>query len=273
MYKNEKKLLQVLHGFTDSVIKARRDELLKNQNAKHENNSEGVKTKMALLDLLLQATIDGEPLTNEDIREEVDVFMFGGHDTTTSGISFCLFNIGKHPEVQRKIFAEIEQEIGDETLLTLQNLSKLHYLELVIKESLRLFPPVPYYARKLKEETTIGGFTLPAGSNITVSPLLMGRDPEIFPDPLEFIPERFDVETTAENLNPYAYVPFSAGPRNCIGQKFAMNEMKSIICKIVKNFELFVPKKHENLDIYGDLVLKSDGGIVIKFTKRNLQTH
>lgn len=90
-------------------------------------------------------------------------------------------------------------------------MNKLSYLELVIKESLRLYPSVPFIARKITEEVTAGGYTLPKGCNVTIAPYLMGRDPKIFPDPLKFIPERFDAETTADKINPYAYIPFSAG--------------------------------------------------------------
>lgn len=166
---------------------------------------------MALLDILLQSTVDDQPLANEDIREEVDTFMFAGHDTTTSGISFCLYNIAKYPEVQQKVFEEIRKEISDDEALTLSHISKLRYLELVIKETLRLYPSVPYFARRLTEEVMLEGYTFPKGCNLAISPYLMGRDPEIFPDPLAFTPERFDVETTVEKINPYAYVPFSAG--------------------------------------------------------------
>lgn len=213
MYQREIKTLKVLHDFTDSVIRARRDKLLSAENSKKEQSADtGIKKRMALLDILLQATVEGVPLSNMDIREEVDTFMFEGHDTTTSGIAFCLYNIAKYPDIQKKIFEEIQNEIGkDEKVLTLNILNKLHYLELVIKESLRLYPSVPYYARKLGEDTTIGSYTFPKGANFTISPYLMGRDPKIFPDPLAFVPERFDVETTADKVNPYAYVPFSAG--------------------------------------------------------------
>lgn len=211
MFKREKKALKILHGFTDKVIKQRRDEIVNSAQTGSEEDNVGLKTKKALLDVLLQATIDGQPLTNMDIREEVDTFMFEGHDTTTSGIAFALYNIAKYPEVQKKVLEEIESEIGDDDTLTLQNLNKLHYLELVIKESLRLYPSVPYFARKFVEETTIHGYTFPKNVNIGLSPYLMGRDPKSFPDPLAFKPERFDVETTVEKINPFAYVPFSAG--------------------------------------------------------------
>lgn len=215
-YQTELKMLKILHDFTDGVIQARRNELLSNEQInldRDESNHEiGIKTKQALLDLLLHSTIDGKPLSNEDIREEVDTFMFEGHDTTTSGIAFCLYNLALHPEIQAKVFAEIQTEIGlGDVKLSLQELNKLSYLELVIKESLRLFPSVPYFARRITEETTSSGVTFPKGCNVTISPYLMGRDPDIFHDPLSFKPERFDAETTTEKINPYAYIPFSAG--------------------------------------------------------------
>lgn len=170
--------------------------------------------------------------------------------------------------MQRKVLEEIENEIG-ESALSLQVLNNLHYLELVIKESLRLYPSVPYFGRKLAEEVSVGGYTIPKDTNVTISPYLMGRDPMIFPNPLVFNPHRFDVETTREKINPFAYIPFSAGPRNCIGQKFAVYEMKSIICKIVRHFELSVSEENMAIKIYGDLVLKPVEGVMIIIKKRN----
>lgn len=291
MYRLEAKALKVLHGFTNGVIEARRNELLTLNKGKTDDNlgeSSGIKRKKALLDILLEAAVDGAPLTNQDIREEVDTFMFEGHDTTTSGISFCLHNLAKYPQVQQKVYDEIQNEIGaDDVALSLQHLSRLHYLELVIKESLRLFPSVPYFARKLSEEITVGGYTLPKKCSVYIAPYLMGRDANIFPNPLEFNPERFDVETTADKINPFAYVPFSAGetvhvtiiilsndlhflgPRNCIGQKFALCELKSIICKVIKKYEISIPEGKENLAVYSDLVLKSVDGVTLSIKCRN----
>lgn len=218
-FKDYKKCLKTLHDFTDNVIMTRRNELEKIQITNRndsEDNSE-TKGKKAFLDILLQAaTPDGKPLSNEDIREEVDTFMFEGHDTTTSGISFCLYNIAKYPEVQKKVFAEIEDQIEFGQKLTMRELSKLSYLELVIKESLRLYPSVPYFSRRLVSgDLQVGEHLFPKNSSINISPYLMGRNETVFKDPLEFIPERFNIETTSEKVNPYAYVPFSAGPRNC----------------------------------------------------------
>ena len=116
----------------------------------------GIKKRMALLDVLLQSTVDGKPLTNSDIREEVDTFMFEGHDTTTSAICFSLYAISKHPEVERKIYEELQLVLGgrekkDEGL-KYSDLGELKYLELVIKEVLRMYPPVPMFGRRTEED-------------------------------------------------------------------------------------------------------------------------
>lgn len=109
---------------------------------------------MALLDVLLQATVEGKPLSNEDICEEVETFMFEGHDTTTSGISFALFLISRHPEVQQKLFEEIRHVMGDdkESQVSHRELQELKYMECVLKESMRMYPPVPIIGRYFSED-------------------------------------------------------------------------------------------------------------------------
>lgn len=151
----QKKLLKIVHGFTDDVILTRRARLTASDD--YGSDEIDLKQKPALIDILLRATIDGSSLTDMDIREEVDTFMFAGHDTTASGIAFCLYNISKYSEVQQKAFEEIRKVIGDDTRkeITLKDLNELHYLELVIKETLRLFPAVPFIGRKITEDTVI----------------------------------------------------------------------------------------------------------------------
>lgn len=117
---------------------------------------------MALLDVLLQSTVNGNPLTNEDIREEVDTFMFEGHDTTTSGISFALYLIARHADVQKKLVEEIKQVMGADKNkpVTYRDLQDLKYLECVIKESQRLYPSVPAIGREITEDIQVGKFSL-----------------------------------------------------------------------------------------------------------------
>lgn len=147
MYRTEKAAVKILHDFTKSVIVSRREQLAiedKQSSTLEEDDGVGAKKKIALLDLLLKSTIDGKPLSDDDIREEVDTFMFEGHDTTTSAISFAFYNIAKYPEIQQKIYEESRSVLGDDLMksVTLIQLNELPYLERFIKENLRLYPSV-----------------------------------------------------------------------------------------------------------------------------------
>ena len=159
IYYKQKKCLKVVHGFTDSVIIARREELLNEINGICQNENDKVKSgrKYGLLDVLLQSTIDGKPLSNLDIREEVDTFAFAGHGTVTSGVAFCLYNLAKYSEVQEKVYDEIQSIFGNEVdkPATQKDLNSLSYMDLVIKETMRIYPPVPLYGREVQEDIKI----------------------------------------------------------------------------------------------------------------------
>lgn len=268
--RRQSECVKILHAFTEKIIKEHRSALLKNKAEQqcHEDDDIGTKKKMALLDVLLQSTINGKPLSNEDIREEVDTFMFEGHDTTTSGICFALYCISRHPKVQQKLFEEIHRVIGDDMSkpITYRDLQELKYMECAIKEALRLYPSVPVIGRHLLEDLEIDGKIFPAGADVVIPMYLLMRNPEIYPNPEGYIPERYAVDKTTEKGNSYAYIPFSAGPRNCIGQKFAMLEMKSTISKILRYFEL-LPMGPEP-DVVINIVLKSLNGINIGIKER-----
>lgn len=165
--KRHDELIKILHDYTDNVIVNRRAELMKskdNPDVKDENDNEeiGAKKKMAFLDVLLLSTVDGKSLTNLDIREEVDTFMFEGHDTTSSGIAFCLYSLAKHPEIQQKAREETLNVLGSdsEEPVTIKLLNDLNYLEMVIKEALRLYPSVPMFGRKVQEDVQVGKNTI-----------------------------------------------------------------------------------------------------------------
>lgn len=161
-YKTERECLRILHGHTQSVIKNRRNELLKIKDRKNidQDNDIGAKKRVAFLDLLLQSTDEnGEPLSNEAIQEEVDTFMFEGHDTTSSGISFALYEIANNPDVQKKILDEQADIFADNTSeISYNDLNQMKYLEMVIKETLRMYPSVPFYGRQTTEEFQISNF-------------------------------------------------------------------------------------------------------------------
>uniref|UniRef100_A0A1L8E438 Putative cytochrome n=1 Tax=Nyssomyia neivai TaxID=330878 RepID=A0A1L8E438_9DIPT len=278
--KDHDRCIKVMHNFTENIIQQRREKLIEMLDGEQENGPVPVddkngdeefyqKKRMALLDVLLQATVDGKPLSNEDIREEVDTFMFEGHDTTTSAMSFALYAISRHPDVQAKLYEEIVEVLGTDknAPVTYRHLQNLKYMELVIKESLRLYPPVPIYGRRIEEDMEINGKIIPAYCNYTMGIYFMGRDPELYPEPELFKPERFSMENTTEITNPFSYVPFSAGPRNCIGQKFAMLEIKSMLSKVLSHFEL-LPCGPEPR-IIAEIVLRSQNGVHLGLKCRN----
>lgn len=206
--RKQDQLAKIMHEFTTKIITDRRSKLSLENSENLENLDDddvGLKKKMCLLDVLLQSTVDGKPLSNADIQEEVDTFTFAGHDTTTNTICFTLFTISKFPEVQKKLNEEIEHVIGDGEV-TFKIINELKYLDLVIKETMRLYPPVPIIARRLHEEVDFGDFIAPANANYNLMFYTLFKNPDIYENPEEFIPERF---LESEN-SPYAFIPFSA---------------------------------------------------------------
>ncbi|KAM7346614.1 cytochrome P450 4d2-like [Cochliomyia hominivorax] len=239
-YKSLQENVKILHTFSENIINKKRSEMM-NKNAKlnmdeNEDNEFGLKKRMSFLDVLLQTTIDGKPLTNKEIREEVDTFTFGGHDTTTSAISFILYLLSRHPKEQQKVFEEIVNIIGPDPnqAVDMKKLQEMKYLELVIKESLRFYPPVPAIGRLTEKDFKFGEKMIPRNTHVMILISAICRDPDYFASPNEFLPKRFE----NEKINPYAFLPFSAGPRNCIGQKFAYLQMKSVVSCVLRHYEL-----------------------------------
>uniref|UniRef100_A0A4W4H232 aromatase n=1 Tax=Electrophorus electricus TaxID=8005 RepID=A0A4W4H232_ELEEL len=202
-------------------------------------------------------------LSDEAIRAEVDTFMFEGHDTTASGISWILYNMACYPEHQQKCREEIQQALKGKDSMEWEDLSKIPYTTMCIKESLRLYPPVPGFGRKLtKPMTFFDGRTVPEGSLIGISVYGVHRNATVWENPHVFDPLRFLPENTAKR-SPHAFVPFSAGPRNCIGQNFAMNEMKVVVAMTLKKYVLIKDPEHTP-KMVPQIILRSLNGIYIK---------
>lgn len=262
--KEYNKLIDFIQTFIEKVIKKRKEEYYALEECDHTNNK-----RKSFLDLLLALSNKGKDLSDEDIKEEVNTFMFAGHDTTSAGMSWCLFALGNKPEMQERILEEKRSVLGDgnDTQLTISNIEKLEYFGRFLKEVLRLYPPVPIIGRKLESPLKIGDHTFPAGTTFTISPFLLHRDPAYFTDPDTFNPDRFIDFENKERI-PYAYAPFSAGSRNCIGQKFALLELKIVLLKLIERFEIRSLKSMEEIVVQGEIVLNSPDGIYISFRKR-----
>lgn len=267
--------LNTLHSFTRKVIAERKQSLQGEGYAEpaHDNGPEkqtAFKQKRPFLDLLINEHLKNpKSITEEDIREEVDTFMFEGHDTTAVGISWALFLIGHQPREQQKIHDELDAIFQNDTErhVTPEDLKEMRYLECCLKEAQRIYPSVAFISRTCEEPFRIGSNTFPKGTMVRVSTYCLHRNETAFPKPEEFHPERFFPENS-KGRHPYAYVPFSAGPRNCIGQKFALSEEKIVISNILRRFTVRSLDPRDQVVVVSELVLRPKNGLRMQFIPR-----
>ncbi|XP_058811489.1 cytochrome P450 4c3-like [Topomyia yanbarensis] len=272
-YKRQAKCLKVLHGFSEQVIAQRRRlqrEALEYNSTKDTPSEIGQKRQLAFLDLLLETKQNGVPLTDQEIREEVDTFILGGHDTTATAIGWLLYLLGTNQQIQDRLFEEIDAVLGQDRDRppTMGELNEMKYLDCCIKEALRLFPSIPIITRRLTEDVLIDQYTIPASANAIIVLYQLHRDPKVFPNPEKFDPDRFLPEVV-QGRHQYAYIPFSGGPRNCIGQKFGLLEEKAIFTTILRKYRIESLDRREDITLYGELVLKSKHGLKIRIHRRN----
>jgi cytochrome P450 len=187
-----------------------------------------------LLSLLLRARDEdtGEGMEERQIRDELVTMFVAGNDTTANVMTWLWYVLTQNPEVDSRLRAEVAAVLGDRQP-TYEDLAHLGYTKQVIHEAMRLYPPVWMFPRFTDRETTIGGHRIPAGSPLLLSPFVSHRDPAFWPDPEAFDPERFTAERSTERPR-YAYFPFGGGPRQCIGNHFAMMEAQLITVMMVQ---------------------------------------
>lgn len=191
-----------------------------------------------LLSMLLLAMDDddGGGMSDRQVRDEALTLFVAGHETTANTLIWVWYLLSQHPEIEAKLHAELESVLGDR-LPTYDDLEKLVYTEMIIKEAMRLYPPAFMVTREPNEPVTLGGYALPAGTSLGVNIYGMHRDARFFPEPDRFDPERFSAENE-KHIPKYAYIPFGAGPRVCIGNSFAMMEAKLVVATLARRFHL-----------------------------------
>jgi cytochrome P450 len=178
----------------------------------------------------------GRPLTDDEIRNELIVFMSAGHDTTATTLTYALWALGRHhPDMQDRLCAEAAA-IGDREL-TPDDVPRLRYTVQVLHEALRLCPPAPSIPRLITRDIEVDGYLVKAGTVCAIGVYAMHRDPTLWDRPLEFDPDRFSPENTP-NRDRWQYIPFSAGPRTCIGDHFAMLEATLALATIIRRTEI-----------------------------------
>jgi cytochrome P450 len=183
----------------------------------------------------------GQPLSDEDIANELLIFMLSGHDTTATMLTYALWELGHHPHMQDQVAAEVA-EIGDREL-TPGDVPRLAYTAQVINESLRLCPPAAGVGRLALADIAVDGYRIEAGTIVAVAITALHRDPTLWERPLVFDPDRFSAENSA-NRDRWQFIPFAAGPRSCIGEHFAMLVTTLALATVVRSTRISSTNKH-----------------------------
>ncbi|XP_028678749.1 cytochrome P450 4F3 [Erpetoichthys calabaricus] len=257
-------LCDFVHNFTSNIVEHRKVQLLQLSSSGQLNPKKG-KTTDFIDVLLLTKDEDGKGLTAADIKAHADTFMFAGHDTTASALCWILYNLAQHPDYQEKCRSEINEilEGRDTPEIEWDDLSQMPFTTMCIKESLRLHPPVTALARRFTEDLKVpGDRVIPKGNICLISIYGTHHNPAVWPNPEVYNPYRFDPENS-QGRSSHAFIPFSAGPRNCIGQNFAMSEIKVVLALTLHRFKV-IPTCAE-VRRKNQLILRAEGGLWLKF--------
>ncbi len=205
-----------------------------------------------------------EALSDRDIADELIVFLFAGHDTTATTLTYALWQLGRHRRIQERVWAEVAA-LSDETL-TPGHLSRLPYTVQVLREALRLCPPTPTGSRMATRDVEIAGYRVKAGTALVFGRLAVQRDPALWHDPLRFDPDRFSPENM-NGRNRWQYVPFGGGPRSCIGDHFAMLEATLGLATFIRRAEIH--SLDEEFPVAAPFTMVADGPIWARIRRRN----
>jgi cytochrome P450 len=221
-------------GFVDSLVYRIIEDRKSQPHANHRND---------LLSMLMAAMDeDGSQMTPKQLRDETMTLFLAGHETTAQMLSWTWYMLGENPSAERRLHEELSSVLGGRPP-EVSDLGRLRYLQAVMNEVLRMYPPAYILGRTSITPCQIGGYDFPAGSTMLCSQWVMHRDPRYFADPDEFRPERW-LDGLANRLPAGAYFPFGDGPRRCIGQGFALLEAAIVIGTLAQRFRLRLVPGH-----------------------------
>jgi cytochrome P450 len=208
----------------------------------------------------------GDGMTDRQLRDEVMTMLLAGHETTSLALSWTYYLLSQNPDADRGIADEVDRVIGDERP-SFEHIEQLAGTRRVIEESLRLYPPAWGFSRRALNDDEIGGYRVPKGSLVFVIPFVVHRRPRVWPDPDRYDPDRFAPEQVAVRPR-FAYIPFSGGPRGCIGSQFAMVEALLIVAAIAQRYRIvLVPG--QNIRPEPLITLRPKPGIHVTLEKRS----
>ncbi|PNF39482.1 Cytochrome P450 4C1 [Cryptotermes secundus] len=249
--------LRCTHNMVNAVVRRKRLE--------HGlNSNDGSTSRKVLIDHLLELT--GKRLDDQQLKDEVTTMIAAGKDTTSTVTSFVLLVLAIHRDEQEKVAEELHTIFGDSGRpATSRDLHEMQYLELCIKETMRMFSVGPIIARHLTRDVPLSDVVLPGGSSVAICIQHVHMDPEHFPEPHKFKPERF---VSANRRHPFSYIPFSAGPRNCIGLRYAVLAVKTMVSTILRHYKITTPLKMADIELKLEVLLKPVQGFPLVLEPR-----
>jgi cytochrome P450 len=226
-----------------------------------------------LLQMLVDAVDDegdGGRLGEKELRDQLVTLFLAGHETTSHALTWTLYLLSRNPRAERALHEELDHVLGDRDP-TYEDLARLPYTEQVIHESMRLYPPVYSMARRAHEDTAIGPYAVPAGSEVILWIYMTHRDPRFYPEPDAFRPERFTPDEEAKRPK-LAHLPFGAGPRACIGKVFAMMEARLVLATLARRwrFELAPGRRGGSVVPQPRITLVPRGGMKMRLVARRV---
>jgi cytochrome P450 len=207
----------------------------------------------------------GGGMTPKEVRDQVVTIFMAGHETTSLALSWTWYLLSQHPAVEARLHAELAEVLGGRPP-TSDDIGNLRYTRMVIEESMRLYPPAHTTGRQPIADDEILGHRIPAGVEVLILPWLLHRKPQLWENPTRFDPERFAPERAAERPR-FAYIPFGAGPRICIGAAFAMTEATLILATIAQRYRLHLKADHP-IEPQGLITLRPRYGIRMQLERR-----
>ncbi|CAH0627439.1 unnamed protein product [Chrysodeixis includens] len=260
---------RIVFDFIGKIIKSKRKTMKEDTEQKKGTND--IRT---FLELITEASGGDRGYSDEELQEETLVLVMAGTDTSAVGASFTVCMLARHPDIQERAYEELKEVFGDSNRpLTSEDLPRLKYLDAIIRETLRLYPPVPIIVRSVEKEITLpSGVTLVPGCGVLVHIWGTHRNPRYWGDDADqFRPERF-----LEPLkHPAAFIPFSFGPRNCLGYQYAMMSMKTAVATILRKYRISLPGKLDGVDVANtpltvsfDVMMKDVDRFTVQLEKR-----
>ncbi|VVC41859.1 Cytochrome P450, E-class, group I,Cytochrome P450,Cytochrome P450, conserved site [Cinara cedri] len=258
--------------FLDQILTIKKEELKREKSVIKKYPSDFTnENHKSFFETILESSEKIENFSDKYIREEIISFFAAGSETMTATTCFCLLMLAIHQDIQNKVYDEIYNVFGDgDEIIIMEDTAQLVYLEQVLKETIRMYPPIPIIIREIQEDIQIssGNHVIPKGTACVINLLGTHYIPTLYPNPRVFNPENFNKENIATR-HKYSFMGFSRGARNCIGNQYAMQYMKVQLSMILRNFSVHTNITMDDIKVKSDIMLRSVNGFPVTIRPRN----